>query len=79
MSGQKQLPSGPVVQAITVQDGDMRVTISAAEIEIARIGPQGGVTRPTIKMKGDEVERFVRLLELAQNQQRSFSEAIRGR
>lgn len=79
MNAQKQLPSGPVVQAITVQDGDMRVTVAEDTIKLVRIGPQGGETKPAITMKAEEVDRLIRLLQLARDQQQSFAEAIRGR
>lgn len=71
----KQLPAGPTVQAITVQDGDMRVTISDEHIEVAKIGPQGGVSRGQ-KYTPGEMSRLLSLLELAREHQELFRKNV---
>lgn len=75
---QKQLPAGPQVQAITVQDGDMRVTVSAEDIIVAKIGPQGGVAKSPVKYTASEIKRLISLLELAHKHQQLFAASVRG-
>lgn len=69
----KQITAGPQVQAITVQDGDMRVLVSADAVEVSKIGPQGGVSKAPIKYTRDELTRLFRLLALAQEHQELFA------
>lgn len=73
MTQPKQITAGPQVQAITVQDGDMRVLVSEDVIEVSKIGPQGGVSKAPIKYTRDEMARLLRLLELAQQHQELFA------
>lgn len=74
----KEITAGPQVQAITVQDGDMRVLVSAESIEVSKIGPQGGVSKAPVKYTPDEMARLIRLLELAQRHQELFAESARS-
>lgn len=74
----REITAGPQVQAITVQDGDMRVLVSAELIEVSKIGPQGGVSKAPVKYTPDEMSRLIRLLELAQRHQKLFVESARS-
>lgn len=61
----KELTAGPRVEAITVQDEDMRVQISNDTIEVWKIGPQGGIQKSPVRYTRAEFDRLLALLELA--------------